>query len=170
MSIFHFVQVNRIKISTDTDPLAFAQKLLEGTDKAVTLSLHRPALPSTPHSNFYPLTPGVANTPISPLPGGLAAAFAGNPLEHEIDRIRKISSGALMPNVDGFPLSLPARYPPNYKYPSVSDSCASSCTLMAGILIRKNLGFPGHLMAILDMSMVWLHECGSCHTNPTNLP
>ena len=109
-----YVQVNRIKISTDKDdPLGFAKKLLDSASQTVTLSLLRPsaAMPQGSYGGF-PLTPGLANTPISPLPGTLSMSI--NPLEYEMERrYRKISDG-------NHPLSLPISRPPYYKYTSVS--------------------------------------------------
>jgi hypothetical protein len=112
-----YMQVNRIKISTDKDdPLGFAKKLLDSASQTVTLSLLRPSAAMPPGNiGILPLTPGLANTPISPLPGTLSMSI--NPLEYEMDRrfpYRKISA-------DGnLPLSLPISRPPYYKYTSVS--------------------------------------------------
>ena len=113
------MQVNRIKISSDKDdPLGFAKKLLDSASQTVTLSVMRPPT-SMPQGNCggFPLTPGLANTPISPLPGTLSMSI--NPLEFEMERrYRKISAGG---NVDSHqPLSLPISRPPYYKYTSVS--------------------------------------------------
>ena len=112
-----YLQVNRIKISTDKDnPLGFAKKLLDSASQTVTLSLLRPSAAMPPgNSGGLPLTPGLANTPISPLPGTLSMSI--NPLEHEIDRrlqYRKVSADSNMP------LSLPISRPPYYKYTPVS--------------------------------------------------
>ena len=115
-----YLQVNRIKIYTDKDdPLGYAKKLLDSAWQTVTLSLLRPSA-AMPQGNYggFPLMPGLANTPISPLPGGMSI----NPLEYETERrlppYRKISSGAM---ADGnLPLFLPISRPPYYKYTSVS--------------------------------------------------
>ena len=112
-----YLQVNRIKISTDKDnPLGFAKKLLESAAQTVTLSLLRPSAAMPPGNNGgLPLTPGLANTPISPLPGTWSMSI--NPLEHEFDRrlqYRKISADGNMP------LSLPISRPAYYKHTSVS--------------------------------------------------
>ena len=111
------MQVNRIKISTDKDdPLGFAKKLLDSASQTVTLSLLRSSA-GMPQGNYggFPLTPVLANTPNSPLPGTLSMSI--NPLEYDMERrlpYRKISADGNQP------LSLPISRPPYYKYTSVS--------------------------------------------------
>lgn len=111
--------MNRIKISSDKDPLEFAKKLLESASQTVTLSVNRQSTSATQSSyGGFALTPGIANTPVSPLPGSLSMSV--NPMESEIERrLRKIS-GTLLPSMESsLPLSLPCR-PAYYKYSSVS--------------------------------------------------
>ena len=113
------IQVNRIKISSDKDdPLGFAMKLLDSAAQTLTLSvLRQTTAMSQGNYGGFPLTPGLANTPISPLPGTLS--MSTNPLEYEIDRrYRKISSGGIIDSNQ--PLSLQISRPPYYKYTSVS--------------------------------------------------
>ena len=117
--MYVYIQVNRIKISSDKDdPLGFAMKLLDSASQTITLSLLRPSTAMS-QGNYggFPLTPGLANTPNSPFPGTLSMSI--NPLEFEMERRhRKISAGAI---TDGNqPLSLPISRPPYYKYTSVS--------------------------------------------------
>lgn len=115
--------MNRIKISTDKDPLEFAKKLLDSAAQTVTLSVLRPPSSQT-QGNYvgFPLTPGFATTPISPLPGSMSMSLSINPLECEMDRrLRKISAGGLAANSDhGQPMSLPITKPVYHKYTSVS--------------------------------------------------